>query len=58
MFTRDGLFTAEIHWPSGIREIIKLPAVDRIYTIREGSGIVDALRGGEPCTVTHPGMRK
>lgn len=27
--------TAEIHWPSGKKEIIKLPAVDRIYTISE-----------------------
>jgi hypothetical protein len=23
--------TAEIHWPSGAKETIKLPAVDRIY---------------------------
>ena len=32
--------TAEIHWPSGALEKIKLPAVDRIYTIVEGKGIV------------------
>ncbi len=42
--------TAEIHWPSGAKESVKLPAVDRIYTIREGSGIVDALCGGKRCT--------
>ncbi|HZL53210.1 MAG TPA: CRTAC1 family protein [Terracidiphilus sp.] len=36
--------TAEIHWPSGKKEIIKLPAVDRIYTISEGHGITS-----EPC---------
>jgi len=41
--------TAEIHWPSGQKEIVKLPAVDRIYTIREGAGIVGALCGGRPC---------
>ena len=39
--------TAEIHWPSGAKETIKLPAVDRIYTIREGAGIVSALCGGK-----------
>jgi hypothetical protein len=36
--------TAEIHWPSGEKEIIKLPSVDRIYTISEGHGITS-----EPC---------
>jgi enediyne biosynthesis protein E4 len=41
--------TAEIHWPSGAKEKIKLPAVDRIYTIEEGKGIVAALCGGKPC---------
>ena len=25
--------TAEIHWPSGAKETVKIPAVDRIYTI-------------------------
>jgi hypothetical protein len=41
--------TVEIHWPSGTKETIKLPAVDRIYTITEGKGIVGALCGGTPC---------
>ena len=41
--------TAEIHWPSGNRETIKLPAVDRIYIIAEGQGITGALCGGNPC---------
>ena len=41
--------TAEIHWPSGAKEMVKLPAVDRIYTISEGRGITGALCGGEPC---------
>jgi hypothetical protein len=41
--------TAEIHWPSGAKETVKLPAADRIYTIREGAGIVDALCNGKRC---------
>ena len=43
--------TAEIHWPSGAKETVKLPAVDRIYTITEGQGITAALCGGKPCPV-------
>ncbi len=34
---------AEIHWPSGARETVKLPAVDRIFTITEGRGITGTL---------------
>jgi hypothetical protein len=41
--------TAEIHWPSGAKEFVKLPAVDRIYTITEGKGITSALCNGKPC---------
>ena len=41
--------SVEIHWPSGARETLKLPAVDRIYTITEGKGITGALCGGDPC---------
>ena len=41
--------TAEIHWPSGSKEILKLPAVDRIYTITEGKGITGAMCEGKPC---------
>ena len=43
--------TAEIHWPSGAKEIVKLPAVDRIYTITEGKGITSAICGGNPCAL-------
>ena len=32
--------TVEIHWPSGLKERVKLPAADRIYTIGEGRGII------------------
>jgi len=41
--------TAEIHWPSGKTEMVKLPAVDRIYTITETKGITSALCTGKPC---------
>jgi len=43
--------TAEIHWPSGKRETVRLPAVDRIYTMTERQGITGALCGGKPCAV-------
>jgi hypothetical protein len=42
--------TAEIHWPSGVKEMVKLTAVDRIYTITEGQGITGALCAGKTCT--------
>ena len=31
----------EIHWPSGAKEEITVPAVDRIYTVVEGKGVVE-----------------
>lgn len=34
---------AEIHWPSGAKETIKLPSIDRIFTITEGRGITGEL---------------
>jgi hypothetical protein len=46
--------TAEIHWPSGKVENVKLPAIDRIYTLTEGAGITGALCGGKDCTDTAP----
>jgi hypothetical protein len=42
----------EIHWPSGDKEILKLPAVDRIYTITQGKGITGALCGGKSFDTT------
>jgi enediyne biosynthesis protein E4 len=39
----DGL---EIHWPSGSVEKLKLPSVDRIFTIEEGKGITGQLCTG------------
>jgi enediyne biosynthesis protein E4 len=45
-----GASTAEIHWPSGAIETVKLPAVDRIFTITEGKGITGVLCAKQPCT--------
>ena len=45
--------TAEIHWPSGGKENLKLPAVDRIYTVTEGKGITGAMCDGKPCDPVH-----
>jgi hypothetical protein len=42
--------SAEIHWPNGHIETVKLPAADRIYTIEENKGITSALCTGKPCT--------
>jgi enediyne biosynthesis protein E4 len=35
----------EIHWPSGTIEKLKLPSLDRVFTVEEGKGIT-----GELCT--------
>jgi len=42
--------TAEIHWPSGVIEKVKLPAEDRIFTITEGRGITGVLCAKQPCS--------
>jgi hypothetical protein len=31
----------EIQWPSGAKEEIRIPSVDRIFTIIEGKGTVE-----------------
>ena len=49
--------TAEIHWPSGNKQTVKLPAVDRIYTITEGEGITGALCAGKPCAAETPAVK-
>ena len=46
--------SVEIHWPSGSKETVRLPAVDRIYSITEGKGITGSLSGGEPCKEVPP----
>ena len=39
----------EIHWPGNTTETMKLPAVDRIYTVTQGKGITGVLCSGRPC---------
>jgi hypothetical protein len=39
---------AEIHWPSGVKEIVKLPAVASIFTVTEGKGITGVLCAKQP----------
>jgi hypothetical protein len=49
--------TAEIHWPSGVKEMVKIPAEDRIFTITEGHGITGALCGGTECGAKSPASK-
>ncbi len=49
----DRVDEVEIHWPSGTVEKIKLPFVDRIYTVAEGKGITGAMCDGKPCEPSH-----
>ena len=39
----------EVHWPSGVTEVISVPALDRILTLTEGKGITAARCGDAPC---------
>jgi hypothetical protein len=53
--------TAEIHWPSGAVETVKLPTEDRIFTIAEGKGITGQSCGAKTCTGTatrHPASHR
>ncbi|HLY42404.1 MAG TPA: CRTAC1 family protein [Terracidiphilus sp.] len=49
--------TAEIHWPTGHVEFVRLPAVDKIYTVTESKGITDILCTKEPCKIRKPAAR-
>ena len=42
----------EIHWPGGKVEHVRLPAVDRIFTVEESRGVV-----GQLCVACGPGRR-
>jgi hypothetical protein len=50
--------TAEIHWPSGAKESVKLPASDRIFTITEGRGITAESCGGQRCAASETGTSR
>jgi hypothetical protein len=43
-----GIDSIEVHWPSGLVEQIKLPGIDAIYTVVEGSGMGKAVAGTAP----------
>jgi len=49
--------TVEIHWPSGKTEAVRVPSVDRIFTITEGKGITATLCGGSACPEPAPPAR-
>ena len=36
----DKIDRVEIFWPSGAKETLQVPAVDKMYTVEEGKGIV------------------
>ena len=48
----DSVDAVEIHWPSGLQEKLKLPAVDRIFTVEEGKGVTGSFCIG--CTNLKP----
>ena len=51
--TLDKVDGVEIHWPSGSVEKLKLPFVDRIYTLTEGKGITGTMCEGKSCDPSH-----
>ena len=36
----DKIEKIEIHWPSGLKQELNAPSVDRIFTVVEGKGLV------------------
>jgi hypothetical protein len=47
----NAIDSVEIHWPNGHRELIKLTALDRIYTVTEGKAVTSALCDDHACAV-------
>ncbi len=45
----DRVDAVEVHWPSGLKEKVKLAGVDRIFTLEEGKGVT-----GETCAQCPP----
>ena len=35
----NSIDSVEVHWPDGTTEQVKLPGIDAIYTVVEGSGV-------------------
>jgi hypothetical protein len=53
--SKTGIERVEIHWPSGRKEIVPPPDVDRIYMITEGKGITAVMCGEHWCKPGVPG---
>jgi len=52
----DAVRSVEIRWPSGAKQVLGLPAVDRFYTITEGKGITGVSCSNKPCPASvNPG---
>jgi hypothetical protein len=49
--------TVEIRWPDGTRETIKLPGVDRIFSIEQGKGALAEIGGNIPVDKTAKRVR-
>jgi len=45
----SALPSVEIHWPGGQQETLKLPAIDRIFTVSEGKGITATTCSSGEC---------
>jgi hypothetical protein len=53
--TVDGL---EIHWPSGMKEKVSLPSIDRYFILEEGKGIVPGVYDSmKPATTMGSGQK-
>ena len=48
----DKVDAVEIHWPSGLKEKVNLPGVDKIFTVEEGKGVT-----GQPAPMPHSAAR-
>jgi hypothetical protein len=46
-----GIDSVEVHWPSGLVEQIKLPGIDAMYTVVEGSGAGKSAASAAPAAV-------
>ncbi len=49
--------TVEIRWPDGTKETIKLPGVDRIFSVEQGKGAVAEIGGNIRVDKTAKGAR-
>ncbi len=42
----ENVDAVEIHWPSGLKEKMNLPGVDRIFTVAESKGVTGQTQPG------------